>query len=63
MAATEEKELTYREVKAAQDKADLANVIDSLSKLEFFADASEEDKFILKQNIAVLEKMYDRETK
>jgi len=60
---TEEKELTYREVKAAQDKADLANVIDSLSKIGFFADASEEDKFILKQNIAVLEKMYDRETK
>jgi len=59
----EENELTYGEVKAVQDKADLANVIDSLQKLELFEELTEEGARAMRQSIAILEKMYDRETK
>ena len=65
---TEENELTFEEVEKAHDynlttqqKYDMASVIDSLSKLGFFADASEEDKLTLKRNVAVLEKMLEKE--
>ena len=55
-----ELELTYGEIKEAQRKYDLESVIDSLGKLAFFEDLSDEAKLTLERNIVVLEKMREK---